>query len=167
MYRAPVTTGSLALAAAGGTIEAYDRGTGRTAWVYPQTPVEGGVEPHYCTRCVVEGQRVVAVFIRINGGWTHYGAAEVVCIDYPTGRVLWQQALDVKMNLGPNVGACTATVLVDSGQVLVSHANVVAAYALENGAMQWNRRFDAGLPNGRALGVALAVPGCAEQGSVS
>ena len=50
---------------------------------------------------------------------------------------------------------------------LAAAGGTIEAYALENGAIQWNRRFDAGLPNGRALGVALAVPGCAEQGSVS
>lgn len=110
---------------------------------------------------------MIAVFIQISGGWTHHGGAQVTCFEYLTGRVLWQQELDLKTNLGANLGACTATLLVDAGQVLVSHAHLIVAYALESGAMQWHRRFDAGLPNARAVGVALAVPGCAEQGSVS
>ena len=157
MYRDASTPGNLLLVATGGTLVAYDRRSGRVAWRFEA----GDHSAAYSgTRCVVEGNRVVtASSLSVESMWSADALAVVTCLDYPTGRVLWQQRVEGKLNSS----YFSATLLVDSGQVLFAHGPVLVAYDLESGAMQWSQPIEGRSGGPNSLASALIIPGRSEQ----
>ncbi|WP_044238384.1 outer membrane protein assembly factor BamB family protein [Chondromyces apiculatus] len=157
MYRNPPAASLLVITAVGGLVTAYERTSGRRVWTFEAT--RRGAN-HGVTLCHVEDQRVICVSAKmVDSMWAADGLAEINCLDYLTGRHLWQQ----EVTTGANVGYYTATVLIEAGQVLIAHNTVLFAFVLENGAFMWQQPIDGAHAAGITMPVSVAVPGRATQ----
>lgn len=165
MYRAPATSSPLVLAAVDGTVTAFARASGQIAWRF-RLP-SGIANQRHVTRIVADEHRVVIAGARVyeEGGFFSSPDAmgELICLDYPTGRVLWHQRLPP---VAP-VRWISATLLVDGAEIFLVHASQIAAFALETGQFLWQQPLvEAHTTPGvhpRPLPVGLAVPGNAVQ----
>ena len=160
MYRAATPPSPLLITAANGVMTAFDRRTGAPVWVVrPEAPLKWP----QVSRVVADELRVVAVSAQVNetGFFASAdGAADLICVEYLTGRLLWRQ----RVGVGLNVGFFTATLMIDQGQVFLVHGTVLAAFALDTGAHVWSQEVEGSMATGnRPLPVALCVPGRSEQ----
>lgn len=151
----------LVITAVDGIVTAHARATGEVAWVF-RVP-DGKVDQPHVTRIHADEQRVVVVAGRMDeSGFfaTVDATAHVCCLEYATGKLLWRHPLKG----GQNIGHFTATLLVEGGQVLVAHAELLVAFSLETGQVQWQRKVERTVTRGIYTSVSLAVPGHAQQG---
>ncbi|AKT43591.1 PQQ-binding-like beta-propeller repeat protein [Chondromyces crocatus] len=158
MYREPPAQSPLVITALNGVLVAHDRMTGRPAWRFEATRTSAHTSP---TLCIVEGPRVVSVSCKLpHTKWKSPNAAsEINCLDYLTGRLLWTR--DVTTH--ENINVYSATLLVEGGQVLLTHGDRLFACALEDGALLWEQPLQGGMGEGHPKLSALAVPGRAAQ----
>lgn len=161
MYRNAPSPSPLLVTAADGIVVAHDRSSGQRVWRFE---VEGRKENlAKVTRCLVEQERVLALACRMRATGFMGSAdsfAVLVCLDYASGRLVWRQEVGV----GLNVGFYTSTMLVDSGQVFVSHGAALVAFSLETGAVLWKQPVEGAGEGPRTIGVTLALQGVAVQG---
>ena len=142
-------------------VQGIDRRTGKAAWRW-QTSATPRAGFHAIPRLFVEQEHVIVFaggVLPNKSAWQtrlEY-AGSVSCLDYRTGRLRWEQPVD----LGLQGQRCNVTLLIDSGQVVVGFATHVLAFALENGAPQW--RHDIREATNATSAVALALPGLAVQ----
>jgi len=138
MYRTGTNPHPLVVSAFNGKVAAYDRASGRTVWVWEgERPCkEAHVQP---THVVLTGTQVfVLTVVRDeNGGFLSRATVHVAvtALDDATGRVLWSQLVRREQT----VYAFAATILVDGGQVMLSHGDLIMAMSAENGQVQWSR----------------------------
>lgn len=158
MYREAHTP--LLFSAFDGSVTAYARTTGDVAWTF-RVP-DGQMDYRLFTRIAATDRYVVIVAARMNeSGFfaSADGTAQLYCLDYATGRRIWNQAVTA----GTNIAHFTATLLVDGEQVFLAHGSVLAVYALATGAPQWQRPLERVKGGPSVTPVALAVSGNAEQ----
>jgi outer membrane protein assembly factor BamB len=149
------------LSAVDGTVTAYVRATGEVAWTF-RVP-DGKMDCRHVTRIHADEHRVVVVAARMNESGlfaTVDGTAHVCCLEYATGKALWNHAVKGEHN----IAHFTATLLVDGGQVFVVHGGSMLVFALETGKLMWQRRVERALAKSMPVSVSLAVPGLAQQG---
>lgn len=161
MYRAPPSPSPFVFTAVDGTVTAHARGTGEVAWAF-RVP-DGQMDFRHVTRIVADEHRVVLVAARMDESGMFAsadGTAHLCCLEYATGRVLWNH----QVKGGRNIAQFTATLLIDGGQVLLVHDGALLAFALETGQLMWHRRIERATTNAGAVPVALAVSGQAQQG---
>lgn len=143
------------LTATDGTVTAFRRDDGATAWTF-RVP-DGYVPVLLSTRLFASERDVVLVAAREgkSGGIVH-----VVCLDIATGTPRWRQELPA----GASARSFTATLLVDAGQIFLALSHTLTALSLETGAVMWQQPIaHPGLATAK-LSVAVAVPGSAVQG---
>ena len=134
VYRETPQESPLVVAAFNGHVFALGRNDGKVAWAY-----ELGAST---TRVVVQGERVFVL------------GSILACLDYATGRPLWQAAVPSAVTRG--------SLLVDEDRVFVADSGVVAAFDSHHGRMLWHEPF-----KGQGQGVvALAVRDASVQGDV-
>lgn len=157
MYRTPPTPRPYVVSAFNGEVVAYARATGQTLWhwraqgSYARTRVQP-------THVQMEGSRVfvlVAVYddVGVLSGQTV--SAQLNALDDSTGRVLWTHTL----TRGQRFPNFAATLIVDAGQVLFSHLDVIMAIAAESGQVQWSRARERDHSDSFLTAIQLAVSG--------
>ena len=117
----------------------------------------------HVTRLAADEHRVILVAARMDeyGMFASAdGTAHICCLEYATGRLLWQH----QVKAGHNIAQFTATLLIDGGQVFLVHGDGLLAFSLETGQPMWQRRVERATANNGSIPVALAVSGLAEQG---
>lgn len=155
MYRAPAEASPLVVVTCANRVVAHDRHTGHAVWelVLHENAVHNG-----CVRCVVEGERVVVTSTGPHKSTFNTEAEAVVtCVDYRTGRLLWEQ----RIHTGLTSVLVVPSLLVDGGQVLVTTGNKLCAMSLEDGTPHWSQPLRATIATSTTCG--LAVPGHATQ----
>lgn len=142
-------------------VQGLDRSTGEALWRW-QTSATPRPGFHAIPRLLVEQEHVIVFAgsqLPNKSAWQsrpeHAGA--VSCLDYRTGRLRWEQPVDI----GLQAQRCNVTLLIDAGQVVVGFATHVLAYALEDGTPQW--RHEIVEATNVTASVALALPGLAVQ----
>ena len=161
MYRASPSPSPFVLTAVDGTVTAYARGTGEAVWTF-RVP-DGQMDFRHVTRLAADEHRVILVAARMNESGMFAsadGTAHICCLEYATGRLLWQH----QVKAGRNIAHFTATLLIDGGQVFLVHGDALLAFALETGQPMWQRRVERATANNGTVPVALAVSGLAQQG---
>lgn len=151
MYRAPAEASPLVVITCGNRVVAHDRRTGNAIWelVLDENNVHNG-----CARCIVEGERVVVASTGPGkGGWSNVTDAAVTCVDYRTGRRIWEQ----RIHTGLNAVNVVPSLLIEGGQVIVTVGGTVCAMSLEDGAPHWQQPLRLTAMTTTTCGIA--VPG--------
>jgi len=131
-YRESVSHAPLVVSAFGTNVIATELATGKRVWEREATSTR-------LLRLEIDGDRVFVL------------GASLACLDYASGRTIWEVAVPA---------ACTAgTLLVVDESVVIADSGEVACFDAATGALRWHDAF-----RGKGVGiVALAVPGRAAQ----
>ncbi|WP_408891334.1 PQQ-binding-like beta-propeller repeat protein [Myxococcus faecalis] len=127
--------GSLLITAFNGLVAAYERASGDTVWTFalPGKSVPG-VRPRPTYAELREG-RVFVFSGGAEGTFTKRVFLEVHALDAGSGRLLWAQRVDSEQSSTFAGG----TMLVEQGQVIVSHRETLTAFDADSGEPQWSR----------------------------
>ncbi len=159
-YRVAHVASPLVFTAVDGTVTAYARTSGEVAWEF-RVP-DGRVDFRIGTRLCADDRYVVVVAARMNETGFFAAAAaiaHVCCLEYATGRLLWQQGVKASQN----IGQFTATLLLDGAEVFLAHSDVLVAFTLETGQLLWQQRVGRVDERHPALAVSVAVAGQSAQ----
>lgn len=130
----------LLIAAFHGLVVAYDRANGATVWTFtvPGKSVPGA-RPRP-THFEVHDGRVFVLTGGSEGTFKKSIYIEVHALDYLSGRLLWIQRVDCN----PSTTFAGGAMLVEAGQVIVAHHDVLVAFAADSGQTQWTRSSEHG-----------------------
>ncbi|MFY1828450.1 PQQ-binding-like beta-propeller repeat protein [Myxococcus fulvus] len=143
--------GSLLITAFNGLVAGYDRVSGDTMWTFsvPGKSVPGArPRPTYAE--LHEG-RVFVLSGGAEGTFTKSTFLAVHALDAGSGRLLWAQRVDAEQASTFAGGS----MLVDQGQVIVSHLETLTAFDAGSGEPQWSRVSEHG--NGGMYSPVLQV----------
>lgn len=156
MYRDEPSVAPLLIFVSGSRVEAVDRGHGKMVWAY--TLAAANLEHRVAVRLWVGAGRVIVVSSAdVPGFFSPLAPCVVTCLDYLSGRKLWEQPFDV----GSSPPAFRCSILVDGGQLLIGTRNQLLAFAFDDGNPLWQRRVAAA--EEAALAPAMGVPGSVVQ----
>jgi outer membrane protein assembly factor BamB len=148
MYRELPEPSPLVLLLSGNQVLAHRRGDGELAW---QCTLDRGGDAYRRSRCVIAADRVIIASAGQISGWSVTTVSHVRCVEYRTGRVLWDETPSTSSQQGFAVG-----VLVEGDLVFVVTSGILSALDLATGKLAWSRAI---APVERVGSMALALPG--------
>ena len=136
MYRDVTDEGPTLVAAFGGKVFGLSKQTGKRIWEYRMK----------------DGNKEQVVRVALQAGRVYVLADRLACLDYATGKVLWE---------APVPGGCSfGMLLVEGDRMFIAESGEVACVSTHDGRLLWFEEFKG---EGRAS-VALAIDGEAVQG---
>lgn len=149
MYRAATEPAPFVVISRASRVVAHDRRTGTPVWelVLDESNIHSGP-----VRCAIEGERVIIASTGPKqSAWNPTAEGVVTCVDYRTGRVLWEQRIPT----GLSVVLVVPTMLIEGGQVIVTAGASACAMSLHDGTPQWSQTLPTATVTTTTCGIAI------------
>jgi outer membrane protein assembly factor BamB len=161
MYRNdPALVRPILVVITGAIVAAHDRVTGMPIWRHALA------KPNLIrgrARCYIEQNWVIVVSASDSRSGIFIAATDalVECLDYATGRVVWQQLIPARTD----ASFVQPVAIIDQGQVLIACTSYLVAFNLATGTLLWNQQIgDPDFPN---VAAGLALPGISAHADLS